>query len=322
MIEKKTSTYNSAFMMWILSSFVKNDLKKNIIWLLALLCLLQLPQARLMAQGKDIEEMIRQLNDSSKNIHNPTYLQISEDQIIRLFDKQPSFGMYKDNYVVSGIPTNTKIDNHTADAKFQFSIRQRLTKSVLPLQTFLMLIYTQKSFWNVYEDSSPFADNNYNPGLLLVKPIIQNNELKGIGTFSIEHESNGRDSIFSRAWNYVAFSGVYFFNAEISLQTKIWYGLLAPENSDLFNYRGYGFFAINYRSENDKFWFSAIINPNANFSNINTQVELNYKPSYNANQYLFVQWYNGYGESLLDYKEYGSMIRFGICIKPPMRNFY
>jgi Outer membrane phospholipase A len=308
--------------MWILSSFVKHNLKNTLLRMLMLLCLLQFPHTRLMAQEKDIAEMIRQLNDSSKNIRNSAYLQISEDQLIRLFDKQPSFGMYRDNYVVSGIPTNTKINNHTSDAKFQFSIRQRLTKSVLPLKTFLMLIYTQKSFWNVYENSAPFADNNYNPGLLLVKPIIQNNELKGIGTFSIEHESNGRDSIYSRSWNYIVLSGVYFFNAKISLQTKFWYGLLASENSDLYSYKGYGFIAINYRTENDKFWLSAIINPNATFSNINTQVELNFKPNYNANQYFFLQWYNGYAESLLDYKEYSSMIRIGICIKPPMRNFY
>ena len=41
-----------------------------------------------------------------------------------------------------------------------------------------------------------------------------------------------------------------------------------------------------------------------------------------SNQYLFIQWYNGYGESLLDYNKYSSMVRAGICIKPPLRNLY
>jgi alkylhydroperoxidase/carboxymuconolactone decarboxylase family protein YurZ len=35
-----------------------------------------------------------------------------------------------------------------------------------------MLTYTQKSFWDIYQDSYPFADNNYNPGLALAKPIV------------------------------------------------------------------------------------------------------------------------------------------------------
>ncbi|MDR0612698.1 MAG: hypothetical protein LBG45_04335 [Dysgonamonadaceae bacterium] len=60
---------------------------------------------------------------------------------MNLLDRQPSFGMYRDNYVITGIPTNEKITKHTADIKFRISIRQRLTKTVLPVNTFLMLTF-------------------------------------------------------------------------------------------------------------------------------------------------------------------------------------
>ena len=125
-------------------------------------------------------------------------------------------------------------------------------------------------------------------------------------------------------------SGMYFFNPCFSFQTKLWIGFLdkgEPElegggNPDLYKYRGYGLIACNYRSINDKFWLSAIINPRNRFGNFNTQLELNLKMGSKSNQYFFVQWYSGYGESLLEYNQYTSTVRIGLCIKPPLRNLY
>lgn len=261
-----------------------------------------------------------QIDTNCVNILKPDYLQVEQDIVLEQFNKQPNFGMYRDNYFITGIPTNKKITNHTADAKFQISIRQRLLKGVLPFNSFLMLSYTQKSFWNIYEESAPFGDNNYNPGLMLVNPIVRDNKLWGIGTFGFEHESNGRDSLDSRSWNYFTLSGVYFYNVCFSIQAKIWYGWIDGENRDLFEYKGYGLLALNYKSLDDKFGASIVVNPCKKA--INTQLELTFQPNKRANQYLFVQWYQGYGESLLDYNQYTSMIRFGICIRPSMRNLY
>lgn len=149
-------------------------------------------------------------------------LKVDEQDALELFDNTPSFGIYRDNYFVTGVPTNQKIDKNSADAKFQVSIRQRLTKSILPFKTFLYLTYTQKAFWDIYRKSSPFQDNNFNPGISLSKAIIHHNTLKGIAVFSFEHESNGRDSLQSRSWNYLSLSGSWFFNARFSVQLKIW----------------------------------------------------------------------------------------------------
>jgi phospholipase A1 len=273
------------------------------------------------AQAKEVEELWKiQLDTGRTNLIKPVYLEISEEKILELFDKQPSFGMYHDNYFITGIPLNKEVNKHTADAKFQISIRQRLTKTVLPFNSFLMLTYTQKSFWDIYEKSSPFGDNNYNPGLVLAKPVVRNNKLRGITSFAFEHESNGKDSLDSRSWNYFTLSGVYFYNASLSVQAKVWYGWLDGENPDLFKYKGYGMIALNYRSLNDRFGVSLVLNPCK--AAVNTQMEVTYRPNKKANQYLFLQWYQGYGESLLEYNRYTSMIRVGICMRPPMRNSY
>jgi phospholipase A1 len=296
--------------------------KKNYIISLFLVSIYSV--SNLHAQDKEVEELWKNQIDTGRVVFTKSmYLEINEQQVLDLLDRQPSFGMYKDNYFTTGIPTNKKIDQYSADAKFQISIRQRLTKTVLPFNSLLMLTYTQKSFWDIYQDSYPFADNNYNPGLALIKPIVVDNKLGGLAILAFEHESNGlADSLKSRSWNYFVFTGTYFYNMYFTFQAKVWAGWVSDDNPDLLDYRGYGLLAANYRSKNDRFGISAIINPRKKLTRANTKLELNYKLAPKFNQYLFLQWYNGYAEGLLEYNRYSSMVRLGICIKPPMRNFY
>jgi len=276
------------------------------------------------AQKLDLKEIESKKTDSSKvDWRKPNYLPVNQSEMLENFKKESSFGIFHDNYIVTGVPINKKINKSTADVKYQVSIRQLLFKNLLPRNQILALTYTQKSFWNIYEESSPFADNNYNPGISLSRPITHNGKLIGFSSIAFEHESNGKDSLDNRSCNFFVLSGVYYFNNLFSTQIKAWGGWLADENKDLYSkYRGYGLIAMNYRSQGDKIWCSLVINPRDRFKSFNTQVEINYKPSSNTNQYIFLQWYNGYGESLLEYNQYTSMIRVGICLKPSLRNFY
>jgi len=274
------------------------------------------------AEGRRLR--VQQWDSSRINFLKPEYQTVEIDSVWKWIDGQPNFGMFKDNYFITGVPLNQEINGHTADVKFQISIRQRLFNRIMPFNTLLYLTFTQKSFWNIYElaESAPFKDNNYNPSLLVVKPVITQNKLKGVVNFAIEHESNGGDTLKSRSCNFVSLSGVYFYNANFSIQTKLWYGRLGKDNPDLYKYRGYGLMAFNYRSSNDKLGVGLIINPRDKFSSFNTQLELSFRFNKTSNQFLFLQWYNGYGEDLLNYDKFSSMFRVGFCMKPPMRDFY
>ena len=275
----------------------------------------------LTAQIQDVEDIEKKQQGNSKvDYRKPDYPELNNDIILRYLERQPNFGMYKDNYFITGIPVNKRITNQSADAKFQISIRQRLMSSTMPHYTQLMLTFTQKAFWDIYYTSSPFTDLNYNPGLLLMTPIIQNYKFKGVVLFSIEHESNGKDGDDNRSWNFMTLSGAYFHNAYLSFQAKVWYGLVSGDNSDLFKYRGYGQIVSNFRSYNNRSGVSLVINPCS--KGVNTQLELSFRPDKRANEYLFLQWMQGYGESLLDYNQYSSMVRIGICLKPPLRDLY
>ena len=56
--------------------------------------------------------------------------------------------------------------------------------------------------------------------------------------------------------------------------------------------------------------------------NFNTTLEFCWRIFKGDNQYFFVQYYNGYGEGLLAYKEFHSQLRAGICIKPKLFSEY
>ena len=249
-------------------------------------------------------------------IIRPGFVRIDEDSALKIIDRQPSFGLFRDNYFLTGIPLNRKINGDNADVKFQLSIRQRITQSILPFKTFLYLTVTQKTYWNLYQKSAPFRDMNLNPSISVGKILIRNNELKGVAALSLEHESNGRDSLANRSWNMVSLSASFFFNPRFKIEGKLWAPFwIAPENSDIVDRRGIGYVELHYRSADERLWLSLQMNPRRKFGRINTVFEMHYKVGPKANQYWFLQYYNGYGESLMDYDRYVSMLRVGFSIK-------
>lgn len=251
------------------------------------------------------------------NFYKREDIEVSESDIIKAADSYPAFAIYKDNYFVTGISLNKAINSTTADAKFQISIRHRLTKSHLPYNTFLYLTYTQKSFWNIYKESSPFRDINYNPSIGLGKYIIHNNRLKGSVSFQFEHESNGKEAELSRSWNMLSLSTKYFYNKQIFFAAKFWLPFVDGENnSDLLDYKGIGYLSVNYVTKDKRWWITSDLNPKKGTGNINTTLTAAFKTSSMSNQYIYIAFFNGYGDSLLDYKRYDMNIRVGICIKP------
>ena len=68
--------------------------------------------------------------------------------------KPQHLSTYKPNYFLFGAGGDTQV-------AFQFSFRYDL----LPSATWVSVYfgYTQRSFWDLYEGSAPFSENNYNP---------------------------------------------------------------------------------------------------------------------------------------------------------------
>lgn len=240
------------------------------------------------------------------------------DSLRTELDYGPYFGLYKDNYFVVGTTVGDKVTRHNSDVKFQVSIAQRLTNNTLPWGTFLFLYFTQKTMWNVFEESLPMRDMNFNPGIGLSKPFFIKNRYIGKASIILEHESNGRDGDASRSWNKVSFSGSVLVADWMLVHAKYWIPIIdGSNNKDILNYSGIFQGGVELSAKNRKFiWGLTLIKRKGWNLNMNAILEFSWLLSRKANQYLFVQYYNGYGENLLDYNRYHSRIRVGICIKP------
>lgn len=249
---------------------------------------------------------------------------ISEDSVTRDFSNQPYFGIYKDNYFIFGPSVGPKATKQNTNVKFQISIAQRLTRSTLPWGTYLYLFYTQKCFWNILENSMPMTDLNFNPGIGITKPLFVKNRYIGKMTFMVEHESNGRDSIWSRSWNRVALAANIMVTRNLMVHGKIWYPIVdGMNNKDIVDYCGFFQFGAQVLSNNKRFVGNITIVKHKGWNmNSNVIVDLGFRIFRKENQYLYLQFYNGYGEGLLEYNKFHSQIRVGLLIKPKLFSDY
>ncbi len=246
------------------------------------------------------------------------------DSIRNEFDNGPYFTLFRDNYFVLGTALGEKPTRFNSDVKFQISIAQRLTKSTLPWNTYLFLTYSQKCFWNVFEESMPMRDLNFNPGIGLGKLLIVKDRLIGKMMLLVEHESNGRDGEDSRSWNKISLSASIFVDPQFMVHGKVWIPIIDGQNNkDILKYSGIHQTGIQVTSKNKRFGMAITLVKRQGFNlNFNTIIELNYKLFKKDNQYLFLQYYNGYGENLLDYNKFHSRLRAGIVIKPAFFSDY
>lgn len=240
------------------------------------------------------------------------------DSLRREFDDGPYFGLYKDNYFTVGTSVGTKPSKDNSDVKFQISIAQKLTKSVLPWHTYIFLMYSQKTVWSVFKESMPMRDMNFNPGIGWTKPFFNKDRYVGKLTLMLEHESNGRDGDQSRSWNKVSISGSVLIDEWIMVHGKFWIPIIdGMNNKDILSYSGIYQHGVEISTPDRKFiWDLTLVKRKGWNLNFNTSLEFSWRVHKKSNQYLFVQYYNGYGENLLDYNQFRSRLRVGIVIKP------
>ena len=240
------------------------------------------------------------------------------DSIRREYDNGPYFTLYKDNYFMAGTALDSRPSAINSDVKFQVSIAQRVTKSTLPFKSYFFIFYNQKVFWNVFQESMPVHDLNFNPGIGLSKLLIVKDRVVGKASLLIEHESNGRDSIFSRSWNKISLCGSIYLSPQFMVHAKYWIPIVdGVNNKDILRYCGMYQSGIQISSRDKKFGLAVTLVKRKGWNfNYNTIVELYYRLFKKDKQYLFLQYYNGDGENLLDYNKYHSRLRLGIVIKP------
>ena len=206
------------------------------------------------------------------------------------------------------------------EVKFQLSIKTKIWQDILGKEMDLWFGYTQQSFWQFYnfDDSSPFRETNYEPELLL--NFRTDYSLLGWkGRFlnvGFNHQSNGQSEPLSRSWNRIVASAG-FERGNFSLLLKGWYRI--PESAEdddnpkMGKYLGYGEIWGYYFWKGNR--FGIMVRNNGDFHNNRgaLQAEWSFPLLERVSGYL--QYYNGFGESLLDYNYRVNRIGIGFILQ-------
>jgi phospholipase A1 len=209
------------------------------------------------------------------------------------------------------------------EAKFQLSFKLKAWEDLFDQDIDLWIAYTQLSFWQLYNSafSSPFRDTNYEPEFLV--NFRTDYELLGLkGRFinvGLNHQSNGRSRPLSRSWNrFVINAGLEKDNFGLLLKT--WWQIPENEetsdNPDICKYMGYGELWGTYLWNRHK--FAVMVRNNLRSGNNlgAVQLEWNFPLPFVKKDWFkgYIQYFNGYGESLLDYNQSINRISVGIAL--------
>ena len=215
---------------------------------------------------------------------------------------------YEPIYMLFTHDFSKKPDRKADELHFEFSFERPITYDALGLGEKFSFAYAQNSWWQITQDSAPFRESNYRPELYVSAPVPFADELK-IGAM---HESNGKGGAESRSWNKAYVQSTWSAGG-FSITPRAWYAFwLDRTNEDIADYMGYGDLRASYTFGKQR--LSALWRNNLHFDGSNRgAIELNYSfPIFNSGFYGYLRYFNGYGESLADYKRSVNKIGAGL----------
>ena len=196
--------------------------------------------------------------------------------------------------------------------------------------------YTQKTLWNVGQQSRPFEESNINPEFFLDYPvnatITGRLKLRNIVISPIEHESNGLAGVQSRGWNrqYVLIKfgleskekledSNSFLSDKAMLYVKLWHAsgysdetayLRSIGSNDKFlDYMGQGEIGVSVRNF---LWGGSLRDHQLDVktpifrAQSKNSYELEFRQQLpNTNFALYLQYWYGYGETLMRFDQFG-----------------
>lgn len=184
---------------------------------------------------------------------------------------------------------------------------------------------TLKSWWQVYasESSRQFRETNYEPELFYTTRIKANFLGGNLGfMLGLSHQSNGRSQLLSRSWNRI-YTGFIYEKDNFALNLRPWYRMQEkakefpgdPEGDDNPNIEQYmGDFDLTAVQRFGGNELSVLFRNNLRSENRGA-IEIGYSfPLPNSHLKGFVQYFNGYGESLIDYNHHQERIGIGILL--------
>lgn len=201
------------------------------------------------------------------------------------------------------------------EAKFQISLKAPLALNLFDGRADVIAGYTNRSFWQVFNKdiSSPFRETNHEPEVWL-RWRTDYSLLGGrfrVFNLGFNHQSNGQAGPLSRSWNRVFLETLYE-RGPFAVNVRAWQRLredaAKDDNPDIVDFMGRFELTGIYRLGESE--FSAMWR--RNFSTRKGAYQLDWSYPLYKNLRGYVQWFDGYGESLIDYNHRTRSLGIGI----------
>lgn len=304
---------------------------KNTLWIagILLLCLWINP-----AVGQTAQPLF--LTDKDEIEKNDSLLDERSESSKKAFSNPFAISQHRRNYILPftyvSRPNTVTIDDLTdenvdnIEAKYQISVK--LPLYLRPQGTSgLYMGFTAKSYWQVYnsDTSKPFRATEYEPEIY----YAWRNELSILGfkfnelQLGLNHQSNGRSNQQSRSWNRL-FAAAMFSDKSSFYYFKTSYRIPEPkketpesavgdDNPDITKYLG--IVELGYGTNLGPFNLVGMLRNNLRTGDNKGSFELNVTYPLSTNYDLLVQYFNGYGDSLIDYNRHQQRIGLGVQLK-------
>lgn len=211
------------------------------------------------------------------------------------------------------------------EAKFQISLKTLLLDNIFINNDTLHFSFTGVSYWQIYNKdiSSPFRETNYEPEIFWSAPIswrpfdVDATAL----VLGFNHQSNGQTGTLSRSWNRL-YANFIWESENFVYSFKPWYRVPedaketpddpeGDDNPDIEKYLGNFEFTTVYRRGD--YEFTTMFRNNLRSENRGAfQIDWTFPLLKNVRGY--VQYFNGYGENLIDYNARTQRIGFGFLL--------
>lgn len=211
--------------------------------------------------------------------------------------------------------------NRDVEGQFQISLKVPLALDLLGNRFDIYGAYTNRSFWQMYnrENSEPFRETNHEPEVWLQ---FENDwQVLGftnvVNTLGLVHQSNGQSGLQSRSWNRM-YAQFIFEKEDFVFSLKPWIWITqswsGDDNPDITDFLGHGEFRAAWRRNGHV--FSVMLRNQIESRFDKGAVEASWSFPVFDYPYLkgYVQYFYGYGESLIDYDNNVNRIGIGLSV--------
>lgn len=285
----------------------------------------------LLLNGED-SLTVGQIREQCKGTKAPTQL-LSQRRVSEVLTEKNPFVLtpHRLNYVtlshylshINQQPFNAANPNESlhfrdTEVQFQLSFKVPLAKNLFYDGLDIYAAYTNRSFWQFFddEDSIPFRETNHEPELWAelqtnINFLDYNMNKVLIG---VNHQSNGQSGELSRGWNRLFVQG-FFEKGNSYASFKTWQRFKQQDEFDnSFEYAKYiGDFELELGHRFNKSTYGITYRNRYKFTKYGG-VQLDYTYPLSKKIKGYIQWFSGYGDSLIDMDFRTNKIGIGIVL--------